>query len=294
VTDKQGQIEGLTEAWFTLSEEMGRQWSQMTGPKAKDAGEILGTWMEYSSEMGREMLELNRGEPGAYASMRKTWSEWSDKMTEQLSKASRSDRSNVQDIQDAWARNATKINKLLSEQATRQASAQMDRFAKASEAQGKALKSTSSKDVSDMSDLTTTMAKYWADNYSNVVGSIQGIIEGEGDASGKSKRIYEAWSGFSSDMMKEVMRTPAFSKWMGSMRDADLEAMAQARQLTEETLRAMGSPTKSDMVEVQKALKELTMELRSLKQKANVNVKGASRPKGKKGDDTPKRKAKKN
>ena len=294
MTDKQGQIEGLTEAWFTLSEEMGRQWSQMTGPKAKDTGEILGTWMEYSNAMGREMLELNRGEPGAYASMRKTWSEWSDKMTEQLTKASHSDRSNVQDIQDAWARNATKINKLLSEQATRQASAQMDRFAKASEMQGKALKSTSSKDVSDMSDLTTTMAKYWADNYSNVVGSIQGIIEGEGDASGKSKRIYEAWSGFSADMMKEVMRTPAFSKWMGSMRDADLDAMAQARQLTEETLRAMGSPTKSDMDEVQKALKELTMELRSLKQRAKADVKGASRPKATKGADTPKRKAKKN
>jgi Poly(R)-hydroxyalkanoic acid synthase subunit (PHA_synth_III_E) len=237
------------------------------------------------------MLELNRGEPGAYASMRKTWSEWSDKMTEQLSKASGSDRSSVKDIQDAWARNATKINKLLTEQATRQASAQMDRFAKASETQAKALKSTSSKDVSDMSDLTTTMAKYWADNYSNVVGSIQGIIEGEGDASGKSKRIYDAWSGFTSDMMKQVMRTAAFSKWMGSMRDADLDAMAQARQLTEETLRAMGSPTKSDMDEVQRSLKELTMELRSLKQ--SLKVKGANSPKAK-GADKPKRKAKKN
>ena len=291
MTDKQGQIEDLTEAWFTLSEEMGRQWSQMTGPKAKDAGEILGTWMEYSNAMGREMLELNRGEPGAYASMRKTWSEWSDKMTEQLSKASRSDRSSVKDIQDAWARNATKINKLLTEQATRQASAQMDRFAKASETQAKALKSTSSKDVSDMSDLTSTMAKYWADNYSNVVGSIQGIIEGDGDASGKSKRIYDAWSGFTSDMMKQVMRTAAFSKWMGSMRDADLDAMVQARQLTEETLRAMGSPTKSDMDEVQRSLKELTMELRSLKQ--SIKVKGANSPKAK-GSDLPKRKAKKN
>jgi len=291
VTDKQGQIESLTEAWFTLSEEMGRQWSQMTGPKAKDAVEILGTWMEYSNEMGREMLELNRGEPGAYASMRKTWSEWSDRMTEQLSKASGSDRSSVRDIQDAWARNATKINKLLSEQATRQASAQMDRFAKASETQGKALKSTSSKDVQDMSDLTTTMAKYWADNYSNVVGSIQGIIEEEGDASSKSKRIYDAWSGFTSDMMKQVMRTAAFSKWMGGVRDTDLDAMVQARRMGEETLRAMGSPTRSDMDEVQKSLKELTMELRSLKQ--SLKAKGANRPKTE-GADKPKRKAKKN
>jgi len=291
VTDKQGQIEGLMEAWFTLSEEMGRQLSQMTGPKAKDAGDIFGTWMEYSNEMGREMLELNRGGPGAYASMRKTWSEWSDRMSEQFSKASGSEMPGMKDIQDAWARNATRINKLLTEQATRQTSAQMDRFAKASEKQSATLKPMSSKDVQDMSDLTTTMAKYWADNYSKVVGSIQGIIEGEGDASGKSKRIYDAWSGFTSDMMKDVMRTAAFSKWMGSMRDTDLDAMLQARRMSEETLRAMGSPTRSDMDEVQKSLKEMTMELRSLKQ--SMKVKGANRP-DVKGADSPKRKAKKN
>ena len=291
MTDKQGQIEGLMEAWFTLSEEMGRQLSQMTGPKAKDVGDIFGTWMEQSSEMGRTMFELNRGGPGAYTSMRKTWSEWSDRMTEQFSKASGSDRSGLKDIQDAWVRNATRINKLLTEQATGQASAQMDRFAKAAEKQGATFKPMSSKDVQDISDLTTTMAKYWADNYSKVVGGIQGIIEAEGDASGKSKRIYEAWSGFTSDMMKEVMRTAAFSKWMGSMRDTDLDVMLQARRLSEETLRSMGSPTRSDMDEVQKSLKEITMELRSLKQ--SIKVKGASRP-DVKGADAPKRKAKKN
>jgi len=112
VTDKQGQIESLTEAWFTLSEEMGRQWSEMTGPKAKDAKDLFGTWMEYSNEMGRTLIELNRGEPGAYASTRKAWSDWNDKMTEQLSKAG-SDMPGMKDMQDAWARNSTRISKLL-------------------------------------------------------------------------------------------------------------------------------------------------------------------------------------
>jgi len=278
VTDKQGQIEGLTEAWFTLSEEMGRQWSQMTGSKAKDAKDIFGTWMEYSNEMGRTLIELNRGEPGAYASTKKAWSDWNDKMTEQLSKASSSGMSDVKDIQDAWTRNATRINSLLAEKATGQVSAQLDRFAKASEAQGKNLKPFSSKDGQDMADLTTTMAKFWASNYTTVVGSIQGIIEGEGDASNKSKRIYDAWSGFTSDMMKEVMRTAAFSKWMGSLRDTDLDAMLQAKRLNEETLRAMGSPTRSDMEEVQKSLKEITMELRSFKQ--SIKVKGSAKATG--------------
>ena len=295
MTDKQGQIEGLTEAWFTLSEEMGRQWSQMTGSKAKDAKDIFGTWMEYSNEMGRTLIELNRGEPGAYASTRKAWSEWNERMTEQLSKAG-SDMPGMKDMQDAWARNATRINKLLAEQSTGQLSAQMDKYAKATEKQAAAFKPMSSKDVQDVADLTTTMAKYWADNYTNVVGSIQGIIEGEGDASGKSKRIYDAWSGFTSDMMKEVMRTAAFSKWMGNLRDTDLDYMLQTRRLNEEALRSMGSPTRSDMEEVQKSLKELTMELRSLKQSLNVGspkakgdskakgavrARGAGRPKGK-------------
>ena len=289
MTDRQGQIEGLMEAWFTLSEEMGRQWAKMTGPKAADVGDLLGTWMEYSTVMGRTMLELNRGEPGAYASARRTWSEWSDRMTEQLSKASGPDRPGVKDLQDAWARSATLMSKALAEQATERVSAQMDQFAKASEAQGKALRSISSKDVQDVADMTTTMAKFWAENYAKVVGSIQGIIEGEGDASSKSKRIYEEWNGFTSDMMKQVMRTAAFSKWMGGMRDTDLDAMLQARRMGEEALRAMGSPTRTDMEEVQRSLKDVTMELRSLKQSIDAKgagrprTKGAGRPKGRSG-----------
>jgi hypothetical protein len=269
VNPKVGQMEDLVEAWFALSEEMGKQWSEQTGTKNKDVKNVFQSWTDFSTEMGRGMFDLMGGSSGGYAGVRRTWSEWSDRITQQLSnaKSSSPDMADVRDLQETWARNSVRINKLLAGKMTDSVASQMESFAKVAETAGRTLKPTSGKEAQDMTDLTTTMARYWADNYAKVMQATQTVLEEEGDVPTKSRRITDAWSDFTADMVKEVMRTAAFSRWMGKVRDSDLDVRHQTRNLIEEGLRSMGSPTRSDMEEVQRSLKEIKMELRALKQK---------------------------
>lgn len=266
---KVGKMEDLVEAWFALSEEMGKQWSEQTGTKNKDVKNVFQSWTDFSTEMGRGMLDMMGGSSGGYAGVRRTWSEWSERITEQLSSAKPSSpgMDDVRDLQETWARNSVRINKLLAAQMTDSVASQMESFAKVAETAGRAFKPMSGKETQDMTELTTTMAQFWADNYAKVMQSTQTVLEEDGDVPTKSRKITDAWSDFTADMIKEVMRTAAFSRWMGKVRDSDLDVRQQTRNLIEEGLRSMGSPTRSDMEEVQRSLKEIKMELRALKQK---------------------------
>jgi hypothetical protein len=269
MSTEKGQMEELMQAWFALSEEMGKQWSEMAGTPNKDVRDVFQTWTDLSAEMGRGMLDLMGGSAGAYAGVRDTWSEWSDRIARQLSRARSSgpDMTDLSGLQETWARNSMRISKLLTEQMSRGVTDRMEGVAKAAEAVGRAVTPMAGKGAQDVTELTTVMARYWADNYAKVMGSTQAILEEEGDLPSKARKVNDAWFAFSSDMMKEVMRTAAFSRWMGGIRDTDLDIQRKTRDMTEEGLRGMGMPTRTDIEEVQRSLKDVQMELRALRQR---------------------------
>lgn len=266
-TDR-GRIEELLEAWFALSEDMGRQWSQLAGAPGKDVREILNAWTDLSVEMGRGMVDLMEGSPGAYTGVGRTWSEWSERIAEQLSRARSSspDAKGLRALQEAWARNSVRITKLLGEQMAKGVSDQMEGMARAARAVDRTVGPMTGAGTKDMAELTSTMARFWADHYAKVVQDAQEILAGDEDAMAKARKVNDAWFTFSSDMMRQVMRTGAFSRWMGDVRDADLDLMRRTRDAAEEGLRNAGMPTRTDMEEVQRSIKDLRMELRSLRQ----------------------------
>ena len=172
--------------------------------------------------------------------------------------------SDLRNLQETWARNSIRITELLTEQMGRSVSSQMEGVARASETAGRTYGPAAGKETQEMAELTTIMARYWADNYAKVLKKTQGILEDDADVTTKARLINDEWFGFTSDMLKEVMRTAAFSRWMGNVRDTDLDIQKQTRTLVEDGLRSMGVPTRTDMEEVQRNLKDLQMEMRAL------------------------------
>jgi len=255
------------EAWFALSEEMGKQLSGMARAPDKAVRDVFQTWTGLSAEMSRGMLEAMGASPGGYAGVVRAWSEWSDRVSERLSsaQAAGSDSSGLRDLQETWSRTSARVGALLSRQLAMGVPDQVERVAKAAEVAARAAGPVAGRGARDSAELSATVARYWAEHYGKMMESTQGILGEEADPMAKARKVNDLWSDFTSDMMKQVMRTPAFSRWMGSVRDADLDAIKRTRESFEEGLRGWGLPTRSDVEEVQRTLKDLQMEVRSLR-----------------------------
>lgn len=71
------------------------------------------------------------------------------------------------------------------------------------------------------------------------------------------EEIFDLWTNAQADMIRNVIWTPGFAEAQGRALNAALDQRKRSMDQMESNLRAMGMPTRSDMMEVAKRLVEL-------------------------------------
>jgi hypothetical protein len=252
---------------------MGKHWLDIAGSENKETRNIYSTWMDYSAEMGHHMAELLGGNEEALADIQATWAAWSQKMTDQLPSAMLADK-NMQNLQDAWTQSSDRMNRYLTQQMTDQMAEYMRGTAHISGAYLKSVGETTTKDAQDFSEQMSKMSEYFAENYSKLMDMTHEILEKDSNTAQKAQDIFDSWSDFYSEMFKEVMRTDAFSRWLAQVRDSYLDAVIQAKRMNEETFKVMNLPTRTDIDEVNKALKDLAMDVKEIRSQLKKEKRG--------------------
>ena len=104
----------------------------------------------------------------------------------------------------------------------------------------------------------------WMNASQQMVERMNDVVEGEDVEIDEFRDI---WLNTANEAFKEVMSTTAFAKLTGETVGDVLEAQQQADEAAETTLRTLGLPTESDVVEVGDRLVELERRQHAVEQK---------------------------
>ena len=255
-------MDGLFEAWFDISNEMGKAWAEAASAGGEQVAKAYRKWTESTADMGRLMAGAMAGDPAAAKEIARSWERWSEEMSRNLSALPGADRAALRELQEAWNKGYDRMRGLMTEQAM----AQMRMVSRMGLRSG----TGSGDSIPSAPDIPGTgMAKaasdYWMGHYQEAMARTTRAMEDGGDAAQRGREVFDIWSGFYSGLLKEVMATSDYARAMGAMRDASMDAIKRSRDSTEASLRSMGVPTRSDMDEVHRALKELAMDVKDIR-----------------------------
>ena len=278
-------MEGLMEAWFDLSNEMGRAWAVAAGAGGKEVARAYRKWTESTAEMGRLVTSMMAGDPAAANSIARSWERWSEEVSRAIRDVPGADPAAMRDLQESWRKGYDRMSRLMTDSAMAQMR-MVSRMGLSPEPEGPTASMPALADMPGMG-MSRATSDYWMDHYQEAMDRATRALEGEGDAAGKGREVFNVWSDFYSGLLKQVMATPDYARTMGAARDAGMDAIKRSREASEAALKAMGAPTRSDMDEVHRALKDLSMDMKELRSdlrrsgRASIGGGGTARGKGK-------------
>ena len=260
-------VENVVGLWADFSNQMESKIRDLFESSAAEYRDIYKSWTELSDKMGKQMFSGTLGDEAIYKNLYNSWKEYSERLNTDIGKITKSDDKSYMEFLDYWSKYSEKFSEQLSDYMREGLKEQyelyelwMDTFAK------------SALEGSKSGDVPSIFNKYWLDvfNKFNDFYSKKGLesapehVEAGEHIYKQYEEIYNYWLETSQKMLDDVMRSPAYGNFLAQSINSSMDSRKMIENWMTQNLKTFGVPTKGELEEIRRELKNVSDRLDEL------------------------------
>jgi hypothetical protein len=261
---KKGKKEELSESWKTFSREMNQRISEMSKKAGEDLEDHYKTWNEYSRKMTDMMSRFTPEDEKAFNEMQELWRDYSEMIGGKFVEIMERETEPTKELYRLWTENSAKLQNQLSELLSESMREQQDLYELWMDSFG--IKDNGQDDVNDM---YREMGQFWMNMWARSRDMMPPMKDAGSDPGANLKELSELWTEAYSKMAKNMINSPDFAKMDGNILNANLEAIKANNHMMNQTLGAMGLPTKNNLEDIYKKLHDMDRKISEIARTLN-------------------------